>query len=100
MPKPPSTWKAVERAVAQMLKIERTHWAPDDCRGNGVSVEVKHGKQIPKFVTKTWQQCIDNCPAEHMPIVVLHPSGWRYDESLAIIRMEDLRRLLGAMDDE
>ena len=100
MPKPPATWKSIERAAAKYFGIERTHWAPDDCRGDGLSLEVKHGKQIPKFITKTWQQCLDNCPRGHLPIVVLHPERWLYKDMLVVMRMEDVLDLMGKKAEE
>ena len=95
MPRPPATWKSVERAAARFFGIERTHWALDDCRGGNLSLEVKHGKQIPKWLLKAWQQCVDNLPDEdHVPIVVLHPPRWKYEDMLVIMKMSDVLDLM------
>ncbi len=94
MPRPTSTWKAVERFVAGYLNGERTHWALEDARTNDFSIEVKHGKQIPKFIQKAWTQAVKNTDATRCPLLVLHWPNCPYDHSLVVLELHDFKRIL------
>jgi hypothetical protein len=94
VPRPPQTWKAVERAVARLLGGRRCHFEGQDVECERFSVEVKHGGQIPSTVLKWWAQAERNTRDGKQPLLVLHPSGAEYAESLAMVRLADLLRLL------
>ncbi len=53
-------------------------------------MEVKHGRQIPRALPKWWEQAQRNAPEGKLPLLVLHPLGADYQDSLAVVRLEDL----------
>ena len=63
---------------------------------NGVfSIEAKSREVLPAFITKTYQQAVDNCKDEgKIPLVVLHPHGGRREDDLCIIKLSDFETLL------
>jgi hypothetical protein len=97
MPKPPDTWRDLERFVADYLDGERTHWAPEDVRAQGFAVEVKHGKQIPKTILKWWAQAETN-RGERQPLLVLHPIGWKREYSLVCLPLKEFKEILDGDD--
>ena len=89
------TWKAIEKRVAEILGGERvgvTGLNTEDVSHDIFSVEVKHGKSIPKFVTEAFKQCKRNRPADKIPLVVLHATG--SSDYLCVIEAKDLANLL------
>ncbi len=54
------------------------------------AVEVKHGKQIPRTLLKWWGQAEQNAGDGKRPLLVLHPAGAAYADSLAVLRLADL----------
>ena len=60
MPRPPKAWKAAERAVARLLGGRRCHFEGQDVDAGDTAVEVKHGKQIPRTLLKSWGQAGQN----------------------------------------
>jgi hypothetical protein len=99
MPKPPDTWRDLERFVADYLDGERTHWAPEDVRAQGFAVEVKHGKQIPKTVLKWWDQALRNA-GTRVPLLVLHPLRWKREDSLVCLTLRQLKEILNETGEE
>ena len=97
MPKPPATWKSLERFVATYLGGERTHWALEDVRNDTFSIEVKHGKQIPQFIRKAWSQACRNANAR-TPLLVLHWPRLRRDRSLVVLELKDFKEILDGKD--
>ena len=96
MPRPTATWKALERFVPKYLDPidgERTHWAGEDGRALDYAIECKHGAQIPKTILKWWAQTVRNA-GDRRPLLVLHPPRWKNEESLAVLPLHELRRLL------
>jgi len=93
MPRPPSTWKGIERFVAKYLGGERTHWALEDVRAQEYNIEVKHGEQIPKFIRKSWAQATKNARGRQ-PLLVLHWPHLRKSHSLVVLRLDHFRELL------
>lgn len=55
MPRPPKTWKAVERAVARLLGGRRCHFEGQDVETGDWAVEIKHGKQVPRTVPRWYR---------------------------------------------
>lgn len=100
------TWKAVELALAKLLGGERVPvtgrtmgYAPDIDHPS-MAVEVKHGKSIPKLLTKALAQAVaaqgwyaKRGKGDRVPVAIFHPEGARYDESYLIVRIRDLRAL-------
>lgn len=93
MPKPPSTWKNLERWVAKYYGGERTHWALEDARAQGFAIECKHGKQIPKTILKWWAQAQTNASGR-VPMLVMHPLNWPMDQSLVCVDAKTFKELL------
>jgi len=77
MPRPPQTWKVAERALARLLNGRRCHFEGQDVECDGFSVEVKHGRQIPKTLLGWWEQARQNTPPDKTPLLVLHPTALR-----------------------
>lgn len=88
---PPKTWKAAELAIARLLNSRRCHYEGPDVDCAEWAVEVKHGRQIPRTVLKWWEQAQKNTPAGKRPLLVLHPLGTRYEDSLAIVKISELK---------
>lgn len=68
-------------------------------KDNLLRVEVKGGKQIPKLVIHAMEQATKNIDADNqIPISVMVPKGVGKakigEEGLAILRLQDLKRLL------
>ena len=95
MPQHTSTWKNAEKKAAEIIKGKRVNGA----RGEGIedvehpyfSIEVKHGKCVPKFVTDAYHQAKRNAPAGKVPVVVLHPHG--SPEYMAVLPLSALAEL-------
>lgn len=92
-----STWKAVERAVAEILGGERVpvtgraRGSAPDIAHESLAIEVKHRKAMPAWLLDAMAQAVASKRApEQLPIVVLHPKGARYVDSLVIVRLGDL----------
>ena len=87
------TWKAVERRVAAKLNGKRT--GPnvlEDVSHDTFSVEVKHRKKLPSWLTGAYRQAKHNSPGGKIPIVVLHQANSR--EYLVVLDLDDLESLL------
>ena len=99
MPRPPRTWKAVERAVARLLGGRGCHFEGKDVDAGRWSVEVKHGRQVPKTIIKWFDQAERNTPEGKRPLLVLHPPRFPYEDSLVVLRLADFVRAHDAGDD-
>lgn len=73
----------------------RTIGSAPDIKHPLYALEVKHGRQIPALVIKAMRQAVASVRGDQIPMVVLHPEGARYDDSLIVIRFGDLARLQG-----
>jgi len=96
-----STWKHAEREIARRLGMERngaTGQATPDAENNWLAVEVKHGKQVPKFPFSAMAQAQRNA-GDKLAVVVLHPEGAPYDASLVCIRLADFVAWFGEARD-
>jgi hypothetical protein len=97
-----SNWKAVERAVAKYLGGERIP-ITGRVRDNGLpdikhdvfSIEVKHRKSaIPDWLLDAMDQAIKSKDTEkHIPIVILHKKGVKYEDSIVLLTLKDLKAL-------
>ena len=98
MPRPPRTWKAVERAVARLLGGRRCHFEGEDVDAGRWSAEVKHGRQVPKAIIDWFDQAERNTPEGKRLLLVLHPPRLPYEDSLVVLRLTDLVRANDAGD--
>ncbi len=62
------------------------------------SVEVKHGKQVPKTVLDWFDQAEKNARDGKRPLLVLHPPRVKYEDSLVVLRLADFVRANDAGD--
>ena len=90
-----STWKHCERMVAKLLGGVRT-----GCNGESRrdiehprwSVEVKHRKDMPKWIDDAYAQ--SELEKEHrVPIVVLHRKGEKYDDCYVLMKLIDFKEI-------
>lgn len=90
-----STWKSVERKVAEKLggvRVGNRGTNSEDVAHDVFSVEVKHRKNLPQIVRDSMDQCRRNAPDGKVPLVVLHAANTpRY---LCVLDIEDLVQLL------
>ena len=84
-----------ERAVVRLLGGRGCHFEGKDVEAGCWAVEVKHGRQIPRTLLRWWRQARRNTPTGKKPLLVLHPHGVGYPDSLAIVRLSDLGQIRG-----
>lgn len=94
------SWKRAERAIASVLGGKRVPVsgrargdAPDVAHDR-LSIEVKHRKALPGWIADALAQAEAAAVSGKLPAVILHQSGQRYVESLAVLRLRDLVILL------
>jgi len=91
-------WKQVERIVALFLGGERTNRdrgkRVEDVTHPLLSVEVKHLTHVPRWYKELLLQAITNAPPNKIPMVVVHQKGTAVGESLCLIRLADIQKLL------
>ncbi len=92
MPRPTKTWKHAERAVARLLGGRRCHFEGEDVDAGEWSVEVKHGRQVPKTIIDWFDQAERNTPEGKRPLLVLHPPRLPCEDSLVVLRLADFVR--------
>lgn len=95
-----STWKRTEREVAERLGGRRVPVtgrargdAPDIEHGL-LSPEVKHRKEVPRWLADAMAQAEAAARDGRVPVAVIHRHGDRHDDSLCLIRLSDLVRLI------
>ena len=91
-----TTWKAVERAIAKVLRGTRI---PVSGRQRGdsadiehpfFSVEVKHRETLPDWILDALDQAKKSKRGSRIPLAVLHGKGMKYEESLAFMELRDI----------
>lgn len=91
-------WKSVERQLARLIGGRRTNRdrgeRVEDITHPILSVEVKHGKQIPVFVTRVLEQANLNSPEDKIPVTILHPFRAGLEDSVVCMSLASLTRLL------
>lgn len=94
------SWKRAEREVARRLGGRRI---PVSGRQRGdapdiehltLSIEVKHRESLPAWLLDAMDQARASCRDEQLAIAVLHQRGMRYEQSLVVIDLSSLARLL------
>lgn len=93
-------WKRVEEQVMEQLGGERTGpkgygHAVEDGHVGHFSVEIKHRKDVPKWLLAAIAQAENNAPKGSLPIVVIHPKHARYDNSIVVLRLAEFRDWFG-----
>lgn len=74
------SWKAAERRIAAKLGGKRnpndgTH--REDVTAGRLSVQVKHGAQIPKLIVSAMEQARNDAPAGQIPVAAFCPKRSR-----------------------
>lgn len=91
-------WKHVEREIAKLFGGTRnpiTGRVRDkglpDIEHDKFSIEVKHRESLPSWLVDAMDQAIQSKRSpEHIPIVVLHQKGVKYEDSIVLIAVKDL----------
>lgn len=90
-----STWKNVERKLAQLLGGERIgvtgrhNMETPDLDIPDLAVEVKHRKSLPALLKKALLQAETAGKAhDKVPIAIFHETGKQYTDSYVVIRMD------------
>lgn len=104
---PNRTWKSVEASIAALFGTKRIPVAFHSQRADGgdgapdaetdrLCIQVKHSYRFPAYL-RDWLGGINkNTPAGKTGVVVWHPKGARFEESLVVLRAGDFARLLQA----
>ena len=97
-----STWKHVERKIAALLGGERVpitgrqRGSAPDIEHPWLSLEVKHRTSLPSWLLDAHDQAVKSKRSEsHLPVVVIHPKGKRYEESLVVLNFADFVEWFG-----
>jgi len=87
--------KGFELAIAKYLGCKRNHFESEDLKHPILSVECKHRKELPKSILKWMRQAELAAPEGRIPCVVCHEYQQEYGDSLVIMKLRDIRDLLG-----
>jgi hypothetical protein len=94
------TWKKIERQVAALLGGERVpvtgrqRGSAPDVTHPVLSIEVKHRKELPDWLLDALRQAEASRRGDQIPIAILHQKGMAVGDSLTIIRLSDMIKLL------
>lgn len=92
--------KNFELAIAKYLKCKRNHFEKEDLCHPILSIECKHRTELPKLIKKWMAQAEAAAQEGKIACVVMHEERQKYGESLVIMRLKDIRDLLGTGDKE
>lgn len=109
MTRPTSTWKAIERKVAEVLGGQRIPASGNgaikgDVRHDRYLVEVKYGKQVPLRIGKWYKEAVKDAlteavnrgdPAALVPLLVVQRPR---EDPLVIMRLSDFVALADAKE--
>ncbi len=104
---PNKTWKAVEASVAAIFGTKRipvaVHSQRSD-RGDGapdaetdlLAIQIKHSYRFPSYLSEWLTGIRKNTPVGKTGVVVWHPKGAKFEDSLVLLRAGDFARLIAA----
>jgi hypothetical protein len=99
-----ATWKRVERAVAKRLGGRRTPLSGAAGGADVVtpwcSVEVKHRKRLPQWLTGALIQAKRAARPGQLAVVVLHELGRQHREDLVVLTLSDFTDWFGPVGKE
>jgi len=76
--------------------MQRSHFEKEDLHGHPlISVEVKHRQRHSKTLVKQFAQAEAAGEPTKVPVLVLHESLQEYGNSYAVMRLKDLRDIVG-----
>ncbi len=87
--------KNTELAIAKELGAKRNHFEREDLSHPILSVEVKHRKELPRFLVQCMAQAKAAAPVTKIPCVVLHGHGKSHLDDLVVMRLGDLKDIVG-----
>lgn len=87
--------KNAELGVARYLGAKRQHFEKEDLEHPVLSIQVKHRKQLPKSLVDWMSQAESDAANGKIPCAVLHEERQRYEDSLVVLRLRDLKKILG-----
>ena len=87
--------KNVELAVARYMGCRRNHFEREDLSYPILSIEVKHRRAVAKMLVTAMAQAEAAAPDGKVPVVVLHEERQPYAEAFAMMRLRDLREIVG-----
>lgn len=85
-----TSWKESERRIAKLLHGKRTGntgSATEDVAHDWLSVEVKHRRSLPAWLTAALAQAQRNAPAGRLPVVILHQHNSRAVNDVVCMRL-------------
>jgi hypothetical protein len=101
------TWKAAERRLAELFgtkrippavfgqRDDRGSHAPD-AETETLALQIKHGYSFPTYLRDWLDGICKNTPANKTGVVVWHPKGAKFDDSLVLLRAADFAKLIAA----
>lgn len=89
--------KRIELAIARYMGMQRSHFEAEDLHGHPlISIEVKHRESHPKTLVRQFAQAEAAASGTgKAPVLVLHESLQEYGNSYAVMRLKDLRDIVG-----
>ena len=87
--------KAIELAIAKYMGCKRNHFEPEDLQHPLLSIECKHRKELSKTIKKWMAQAEAAAGTGKIPCVVMHEERQEYKNSLVIMRLKDLKDIIG-----
>ncbi len=87
--------KNTELAIAKELGAKRNHFEVEDLSHPILSIEVKHRKSIPRTIVKWMSQAEAAAAPEKIPCVVLHEHRKSHLDDLVVMRLGDLKDIVG-----
>jgi hypothetical protein len=94
-----TTWKHAERQIAKWLNGRRVpvsgRAGQPDIAHPWLSIEVKHRRRLPQWLTMALVQAEQAAAPDQLPIAVLHEAGERYGRSLVVLRLDAFEEWFG-----
>ena len=96
-------WKRTERAIAARLGgirvpvTGRQRGDVPDIEHAWLSIECKHRKSLPAWITDAMAQARAAARSDQLPVAILHESGRRHAENLVLVRLSDWLEWFGGM---
>lgn len=94
------TWKKAERKIAELLGgvrvpvTGRQRGDAPDILHETFSIEVKHRESLPDWILDAMRQAEASQRGDQIPIAILHQKGMAYEDSLTVVRLSVIIRLL------
>ena len=85
-----TTWKEAERRIARLLhgrRVGNQGSATEDVAHDWLSVEVKHRRTLPAWLTAALSQAQRNAPDSRLPVVILHQHGTRSSNDVVCVKL-------------